>query len=292
MNMAETTTVPAHYNKNLLSELELIASKIHGTLFIKYSNNNRPLKDVAQVNQLINDAHFSQVISCIDDFSKNVLSPPVVAPQIVTITVEKMKNAIHAYLSGYSMLCQRSFPKGYEEGHELVVAVHKRLLEQLLELFEKIIESIGCLRQAINSSVNKTISINIKFNNDEEVTRLTAWIDKVKKQHNEKTAIYSNVDNKSQSWFICVLFFIYSLFCKRPATLNNGEAIQESCDSLQGEDWAEERITLNNEANNQELCTEFKVEYIQEEKKTSVNEAISQELNSEIQGVGGCATEE
>ena len=280
--MAEIATVPAHYNKKLLSDLEFIASKIQGSIITKCTNNNRPLKDVAQVNQLINDTHFNQVICSIDDFSKNVLSLPSVTPKIVAITVEKMRNAINTYLSGYSALCHRSFPKGYEEGYGLLIAVHKRILEQLLELFEKIIESMDYRIKTTNYSGNKTISIDIELNYDVEVASFIAWVDKVKKQHNEKSAVYSNLDNKSQNWLVCLLLLIYSLFRKRDTTLNNGEPIEVSRNCFQIDDLSDKR-EINNEANGYEFCTEFQSEHMLEEKETTINEAFSQDFNTDSQ---------
>jgi len=134
---------------------------------------------------LMNDSLLDKLITTINEFARKVISAPTVNDATMANTLEDLKYAFHVYLTGYTKLCNRSFPKGFEEGHELTVAVYKRPLEQILELFENVIKSMNTIVSEQNTSGHNRIELKIKLNNDAEVERHTVWAEKSRSQLNK-----------------------------------------------------------------------------------------------------------
>ena len=206
--MLDNYTMPAHY-KQLQIEMEALIVKIRDTLDTRTSSSS-PLDNFSQVAMLPNGEQIAQFASCFNSFASKILSEFTASPLIVKSALEDLKFELFSCLSKYRELCSRGFPQGYEEGHGLLIAVSKRLLEQILEVCENIVKFMNSLGQNQKMSGNNRISLYVKLNNDAEVARYVAWTERVQQQLRE-----SNSSSKFPNFFLYANIFLFSLFRKR-----------------------------------------------------------------------------
>jgi len=178
--MLDNSALPVHY-RQLQIEIEALIVKMQDTLDISASSCN-PLDNFSQVAMLPNGEHIAQLASSFNLFASKTLSEFTASPLIVKSALEDLKYELFACLAGYRDLCSRGFPKGFEEGQGLLIAVSKRPLEQILEVFENIAKFMNSLGKDQNMSSNNRISLYVKLNNDAEVARYVAWTKRVQQQ--------------------------------------------------------------------------------------------------------------
>jgi len=205
--MLDNYTLPAHY-KQLLVEMEDLTVKIRDTLNTRTSSTT-PLDNFSQVAMLAKGEQIAQFASCFNSFASKILSEFTASPLTVKSALEGLKYELFSCLSKYSELCSRGFPKGYEEGHELLIAVSKRLLEQILEVFENIVKFMNSLGQNQNMSGNNRISLYVKLNNDAEVARYVAWTERVQRQIVDPTMLLQKPNNDA------AMYLNYLRNCKK-----------------------------------------------------------------------------
>jgi len=211
--MINNNTLPDHY-RQLQIELESLIVKIRDTLATSASNSN-PLDNFSQVEMLPAGEQIDQFASYFNSFASKILSEFTASPLIVKSALEDLKYELFSCLSKYRELCSRGFPKGYEEGHELLISVSKRPLEQILEVFENIVNFMNSLGQNQNMAGNNRISLYVKLNNDAEVARYVAWAERKQRQLRE-----SNSGSIFTNFSLYANIFIFSLFRKRHRSSN------------------------------------------------------------------------
>ncbi|MFZ4858322.1 MAG: hypothetical protein ACOYL3_18180 [Desulfuromonadaceae bacterium] len=184
--MLSTNTIPAHY-KQLQNELEMLIVKIRETLALRVEMRSQ-VKDFSQVEILFTNAKIDPLVSSVNIFASKVLKEFTASPAIVKSATEDLKYELFAFLARYKELCNKGFPLGYEDGHGLLMAVIKRPLEQILDVFENIVKFMNSLG---GSSIvgNNNPKLHVTLNNDAEISRYLIWVDRIKRTMPSKNGL-------------------------------------------------------------------------------------------------------
>lgn len=226
--MLSTNTFPAHY-KQLQNELEMLIVKIRETLALRVEISSH-VKDFSQVEILFINAQIDPLVSCINIFASKVLKEFTASPTIVKSATEDLKYELFAFLARYKELCNKGFPVGYEDGHGLLMAVIKRPLEQILEVFENIVKFMNSLGDSSIIANNNT-KLYVTLNNDAEVSRYLTWGNRIKRSLASKNGlrtpqqivknrnIYTSKNNDSKFPIASVLFMVSGIALNIVATI-------------------------------------------------------------------------